>query len=322
MLNIRDCRDIDEFSYLWKRYWPRECIFDLWEIRNCFHRSYDRPLICLIAEKGSCVLGMLPLSWIEEQNYFGMFPGETWMGKTWLEQNKIPAASLRIRQELLDAAPGNVLLRYISPDYRESSYARAAIDETGYIFYPGNYHNSFTRYVTNLSLKFRKNCAREKATLEKHGVSFRYDAISDIEHLFRMNISAFGEHSYFDDVRFFNSFENLIAWLRENNMLRITTVRIGGTVAAVDIGALWNETYTVLAGGTNPEFRGVAKLINFHHLKWSCSERLKTVDFLCGDFGWKERFHLSARPLYKIVNGKTAVFNAMLPDEREVPCEL
>jgi hypothetical protein len=68
----------------------------------------------------------------------------------------------------------------------------------------------------------------------------------------------------------------------------------------VDVGTVWNESSTVLAGGVNPGFPGVAKLINLHHLEWACQNRMKSVDFLCGDYGWKERFHLSPRPLYKI----------------------
>jgi len=75
---------------------------------------------------------------------------------------------------------------------------------------------------------------------------------------------------------------------------------IGDVIAAVDIGAVHNRRYTVLAGGTNPECMGVAKLINFHHLEWSCSKRFESVDFLCGDFGWKERFKLHPSPLYQI----------------------
>ncbi|MDH3330668.1 MAG: GNAT family N-acetyltransferase, partial [Desulfobulbaceae bacterium] len=86
----------------------------------------------------------------------------------------------------------------------------------------------------------------------------------------------------------------------QEKMLRITTLLLGGTVAAVDIGAVWNNSYTVLAGATNPEFPGVAKLINFHHMEWACQQRLGAVDFLCGDFGWKQRFHLASRPLYEM----------------------
>ena len=82
-------------------------------------------------------------------------------------------------------------------------------------------------------------------------------------------------------------------------MLRITTLLLGGTVAAVDVGALWNKSYTVIAGATNPAFPGVAKMINFHHLEWSCQQRLDVVDFLCGDFHWKKLWHLDSETLYK-----------------------
>jgi CelD/BcsL family acetyltransferase involved in cellulose biosynthesis len=69
----------------------------------------------------------------------------------------------------------------------------------------------------------------------------------------------------------------------------------------VDMGAVWNSTYTVLAGGTHPDFPGVAKLINLHHMEWACHQELGEVDFLCGEFNWKQRFHLMPRPLYKII---------------------
>lgn len=72
-------------------------------------------------------------------------------------------------------------------------------------------------------------------------------------------------------------------------------------MAAVDIGAVWNGIYTVVAGGACSDFPGVAKLINFHHLEWACGQQLREVDFLCGEFNWKNRFHLTPRPLYQMV---------------------
>ena len=67
------------------------------------------------------------------------------------------------------------------------------------------------------------------------------------------------------------------------------------------MGALWKGTYTVLAGGTDADFPGVAKLINLHHVEWACLQRLTMVDFLCGNFNWKEGFHLTPRRLYQII---------------------
>jgi CelD/BcsL family acetyltransferase involved in cellulose biosynthesis len=138
--------------------------------------------------------------------------------------------------------------------------------------------------------------------LKARGVSWRHDCFADVDRMFRLNLENFKEYSYFRDSRFLRAFENLASWLQAKDMLRVTTVLIGGEVAAVDIGAVWNATYTVLAGGTHPEFAGVAKLINLHHLEWACQQRFAEVDFLCGEFNWKNRFHLTPRPLFQIWN--------------------
>ena len=300
MLKIRESTDIEECQLIWKSLWPEQSIFDLWEVRDCFHTSFNRPAHFLIAEDGSQIQGALALSWIDEAQSYAAFPGETWQGKTWLEQNKIPAVSSEVRHELLGCLPKPAHVRYLNPESIADAHVIAEVDETGYIFFPEQYNYSFQAYLQQLSKKFRKNNAREASRLETYGVHFRHDNIADVNHLFQMNMDAFGEYSYFISPPFLAAFENLIAWLLKNNMLRITTVIIGDTIAAVDIGAVHGNRYTVLAGGTNPEFMGVAKLINFHHLEWACSKQFKSVDFLCGDFGWKERFKLHPAPLYQI----------------------
>jgi CelD/BcsL family acetyltransferase involved in cellulose biosynthesis len=135
-----------------------------------------------------------------------------------------------------------------------------------------------------------------------------------------MNLSAFGETSYFYDRRFLNAFVDLIAFLNQNNLLRLTSVTIGGRLAAVDVGALWKSTYTILAGGTNPDFPGIAKLINFHHIEWACRQRLAAVDFLCGNFNWKSRFRLQPRPLYKICSPEVGAAAEFPAQKRMLGC--
>ena len=140
----------------------------------------------------------------------------------------------------------------------------------------------------------------EMSKLERQTVTIRHNRLSDVDLLFKMNIQAFGKDSYFSDQRFLRAFENLVSYMVKNDMMRITTILIGGKIAAVDMGALYKGTYTILAGGTNPDFKGIAKLINFHHIDWACKQKIKMVDFLCGNFNWKERFHLTPRPLYEL----------------------
>jgi len=269
-------------------------------VRACFQKHFDNPPRFIIAERSGKIQGLLALSWIQEEQYFGHFPGETWQGKTWLEQNKIIAANDEIYKALLDHAPASARIRYLTRESVAQGVEDPVLDENGYLFFPERYQYSFQNYMQQFSGKSRKKLRQEMARLESLGLSYQHDRLEDLELLFSMNQKAFGDHSYFNDSRFLNAFIDLSAWLRQKGLLRITTVLLGGKVAAVDVGAVWGSSYTVLAGGTHPDFPGVAKLINFHHLEWACHQRLEVVDFLCGNFGWKERFHLTARPLYEI----------------------
>jgi Acetyltransferase (GNAT) domain len=302
MLNIDICKDLEDARQIWQRHWPQECLFDLWPVRNCFQSEFNYNPYFIIAREKGIFRGMLALSWIDEQQCFGHFPGEIWHGKTWLEQNKILASEPEVFNALINHIPGIAKIRYLTDDPHLAVDPSAVVDETGYLFYPQQYDYSFQSYMQCFSGKSRKKMRSELNRLTAGGVSYRYDCFDDVTHLFRLNLESFKEASYFNDPRFLRAFENLVAWLHTHNMLRVTTVLIGGRIAAVDVGAVWNRIYTVLAGATHPDFPGVAKLINFHHIEWACRQRFKEVDFLCGDFNWKNRFHLSARPLYRIAN--------------------
>jgi len=300
VIRVRISEDVEECRRLWQQTWPATCLFDLWQVRACFQAHFHAPLCCLVAEEKGRVRGFLPLSWIPEAGCYGFFPGETWRGKTWLEQNKIVAREEGVFHDLLDQIPGPACIRYLTRECVPDNGEQVFEDEVGYLFFPGLYGYSFENYMEQFSGKSRKKLRREIAALEDKGVVFRHNDVQDLEHLFRLNLESFSEFSYFKDARFLGAFEALAAWLHDNGHLRITTVLIGGRIAAVDMGALWGATYTVLAGGTHPDFPGVAKLINFHHLEYACRSRLGVADFLCGDFGWKQRFHLTPRPLYEI----------------------
>jgi len=302
MLKVDVYQDLEDARRIWQRYWPQECLFDLWPVRNCFQSQFNHSPYFLVATENRRFRGMLALSWIEEAQCFGHFPGEIWHGKTWLEQNKIPASDPEVFSILVSQIPAAARIRYLTDDPNLPGASLDAVDEIGYLFYPQQHNYSFQAYLQCFSGKTRKKLRCELNRLTAGGVSYRYDCFGDVVHLFDMNLESFGEESYFHDARFLKAFENLVSWLQANKMLRVTTVLIGGRIAAVDVGAVWNRTYTVLAGGTHADFPGVAKLINFHHLEWACQQRFKVVDFLCGEFNWKHRFHLTARPLYRIEN--------------------
>ena len=312
MLKVRICEDLEEAQRIWRSHWPINHVFDFWDVRRCFQEVFNRKPYFLVAEEYGHIEGFMALSWIEDEGCFGHFPGETWQGKTWLEQNRIMARDSKTLRAIIRHIPNGTHIRYLMRDSILFGDSAPVEDEAGYLFFPGKYNNSFQDYFQNFTSKTRKKLGKELSRFRDMGVSFRYDQIQDIERMFDMNLECFGELSFFSDSRFRRSFEKMLSWLHSNNMLHITTAMINGEVAAIDVGSVWNSSYTVLAGGVNREFPGIAKLINFHHLEWSCREQFKIVDFLCGDFGWKERFHLTSRPLYKL-EVPSAVADSRMP---------
>jgi len=304
MMNLQIVRNLNECRALWEQEMPRDNVTDLWEFRDCFQRHYKRSLVFLKVTDRSRVTGLLPLSYIEETRSYGYFPGEIWDGKTWIEQNRIIARTTNAREAFHDWLTHNreaYHLRYLLPSATGPAGGEA-VDEIGYLFMPREYNYDFDNYMAAFSTKSAKNIRAECGRIEARGISYRFDRMEDFDLMIRMNLERYRTYSYFGDSRFLNSFRDIMIYFASQGWLRMTTILVAGKAAAVDLGCLYNGTYTLMAGGTSAEFPGIAKVINLFHIRRACQERFKKVDFLCGDFSWKARFHLKPRPLYVSTN--------------------
>lgn len=302
MFRVRHITAIDECREVWNEVMPSELLSDLWEIRNCFHVHYRHRPKFVVAEEAGRIVGFLPLSWNPESGQYNYFPGETWEGKTWLEQNRVIAPSREILDAMLASLDGPYHLRYLRNDALWMDTGEK-VDEIGYLFIPENYGYSVDRYLESFSHKTAKKLRKELDGWSQRTIEYRTDRVEDFELLCGMNRSRFGRLSYFYDERFLGSFRTLVKLLNDRGWLRIVTVLVDGVPAAVDLGSLYKEMLTMLAGGTNQAYPGIAKLINMHHITTGCKQKLDSVDFLCGDFNWKTLFHLSPSPLYMIEGG-------------------
>jgi len=300
MPGVTVVRDEDACRELWGRLMPDELFCDLWDVRGCFHRHFARPLHFVVAESGDGVEGALPLCWVEESGCYACFPGETWEGTTWLEQNRLLLRRREALDLLLEQCP-EYHLRYLLPPLPNWD-GSGVVDETGYLFHPPMYGYDLERYFSEFRPKTAKRLRREIAAFEKMDLTFRHDTDGAFDEMMRLNVERFGPRSYFHDPRFREGFRDLIDLLDRRGWLRVTTVALRDEVAAVDLGCIYRGTYTLLAGGTDARYPGVAKLINMHHIEYACAARLEAVDFLCGDFNWKAMFHLTPRPLYLLSN--------------------
>ena len=306
MYRIRVVTDRDECRGHWERVFPREFVSDLWEVRSCFDSHYRHQPCFIVAEERGEVRGLLPLSFNADSGLYNFFPGETWSGKTWLEQNRVIADSPRMLRDMLAAVPGPYHLRYLRPE-TSAPNPYEQVDEIGYLFCPPQYGFNMERYYEEFSHKTAKKLRRELAGWEERGVTWRFDDPDDFDILVELNLSRYGESSYFYDSRFLESFRTLRDFLRERGWLRMVTILVGDKPAAVDMGGVYNGTLTMLGGGTNADHVGIAKLINVHHMSWACERKLERVDFLCGDFNWKGMFHLTPAPLYLLQEDKLSV---------------
>lgn len=303
MKSVRVITDLTECREAWNQMIPPEQLSDLWEVRDCFQRQYGHLPHFVVYEDGAGTGGFLPLCFNPETGSYLFFPGETWHGKTWLEQNRLIVKDKTVLRCMASVIPGNYSLRYLQPSDRIVGIADT-IDEVGYVFLPPQYDYKFDNYLAQFSGRSAKRLRKELQVFEERGVEFTYNDESDFEIMVALNVRRYGQNSYFADPRFLRSFRSLFHLLSARKWLRLTTVRIGGKIAAIDIGCVYNGTYTLLAGGTRADFPGVAKLINMHHIKWACENRVERVDFLCGDFNWKTLFHLTPSPLY-LIKGTT-----------------
>ncbi len=191
----------------------------------------------------------------------------------------------------------NYKLRYLLP-LKETE----EIDEIGYLFFPPKFDYDMNNYFKLFPKKSIKKIKKEVDSLALKGVDFRFNSLNDFDLMINWSLERYKNLSYFADSRFLNSFKDLLYFLHKKNILRLTAVLLGGEPAAIDLGCVFKNKYTLLAGGKNEKFPGIAKLINLYHMSRACEEKIDEVDFLCGNFSWKTMFHLTPRPLYSLSN--------------------
>jgi len=292
--------DIDECMKLWEKLIPVKEISDLWGFRFCFQRHFNHEPFFLILEDESGIAGMIPLSYVKELDIFAFFPGEIWKGKTWIERTPIYVREPYYTEELLSCCPERTYLRYMeaSTEFYDPGFE---LDEIGYVLYPPDFDFNLDNFLKRFSYKRIKEINKVIRSFTVDSETLHINRLEDFSLLLEMSLHYFGQNSYLYDPRFREGFRDVMYFLHEKEFLRMVSFEIHGCIAAVDIGALFNSTYTVFLGGTDSQFPGVAKAMNMHHIEYACTQKVMKLDFLCGDFHWKRLWHLDPEPLYRFV---------------------
>ena len=293
--------DLDDCRRLWNRFIAPKNISDLWDFRLCFQRHFGFKPCFHVFEDRAGVTAMLPLSYAEDLETFFFFPGEIWQNRTWIERTPFHLREREYLEEVLASCPERTYLRYM--ELEEGPIPQdLEMDEIGYVLYPPSLGFDLEHFRKKFHHKKVKNILRVIRNILENGGLFRVNRLRDFDLLVAMSLQQFGSGSYLYDYRFREGFRDLVYFLHARKWLRMVSLEIKGRPVAVDVGALFGDTYTLFLGATDPEFPGVAKVMNMHHIEFAFRERLAKIDFLCGDFHWKKLWHLDPEPLFKYVS--------------------
>lgn len=291
-------RNLKQCERLWKTFVRPRNICDVWEVRCCFQKHFQWEPWFLILKDSKGIAGMLPLSYVADLDMFTLFPGEIWHQKTWMERTPIYVREEALLSDLLASCPDPACLRYLEVA-KPCSIPGMETDEIGYVLYPPSFDCDIDLYYKRFSNKKIKSILKVVRSFSERPYALHFNRLNDFDYLEGLNLQRYGEDSYLYDPRLRAGFREMARFLQSEGLLHMVSIWIEGRPAAVDLGALYRGTYTVFLGGTDPEFAGIAKAINMHHIDFACNERLSKVDFLCGDFHWKRLWHLRAEPLFK-----------------------
>jgi hypothetical protein len=293
--------DLDACETLWNSLMVRKNVSDLWGFRLCFQNHFNYPPCFLLFEDRKGIAGVIPLSYVEDLDIYVFFPGEVWKGKTWIERTPIYSRNQSLLPELLSSCPERTYLRYMQVP-EGPLLPGLEIDETGYLLHPPDLDFDLSLFRNRFPNKKFKAIMKVVSSFAGPASSFQLNRLDDFNALVEMSLQNFGTDSYLHDGRFREGFRDIMHFLHDNGWLRMVSLEIDGRVAAVDLGAIFGGTYTVFLGAAHPDFLGIAKAMNMHHIEFACEEGLSRVDFLCGDFHWKKLWHLDPEPLYKFVS--------------------
>jgi hypothetical protein len=203
--------------------------------------------------------------------------------------------------ELIFSCPERTYLRYMEVP-EEFLLPDLEVDEIGYVLYPFILDCDVATYHKRFATKKLKGIMKVIRSLTDANGTFHFNRLEDFDVLVQMSLQNFGADSYLHDYRFRESFRDILNFFQRKGRLRMVSIEINGTVAAIDLGAVYQGTYALFLGGTHPGFPGIAKAMNMNHVQFACNEGLRKIDFLCGDFHWKKLWHLDPEPLYKYVS--------------------
>lgn len=294
----------DEARKLWEAFSPHETIDDEWDFRDLWTKELELPFYFITGYDGTEAVGLLPLQLNthkglgpkllqREDHYLEFFGGvDTDNNRVLLKpgyEHCVPDFLHQINQaavltDLAEAYCFNGQQAVRQTDKYE-------LDLTGI--------TSFDAYLDRYFQGKNKGKLKNKIRYmyKTNDITIKNGDESELELLFAFSKEKHGENSSFHMEYRQRVYRNLLQRYKAD----LITILVGGKTKAVAYCIPYKNTYLLLNVGYDHELRDIGKLLVQAQIERAIQLGCIVYDAGKGDNGWKERFHFSKRPQYKLV---------------------
>lgn len=327
-LTFKVITDLAEAKAFWELFSPNSTIDDEWAFRYEFYKYLNFPLHFIVGYDGEKPVGLLPLQLNTNK---GMSTVRFEMTEPFLEffggidtdDNKVfilPEYKQFI-PEFLKQINSIAVLAPLAEQYTVSNNQaiyytdKFVVDLKGLtnldMFLEKNFHGKSKRRLRNRIHYFYKN----------YKIEIRKGTDKDLELLFSLNQSRFGERSAFHMEHRRQLFRDLLHLYNAD----LFTIYIDGKPKAVSFSLMHKGVYSGLNSGYDYSIRDLGKFVFITKIQRAIELGCEVFDAGKNDNGWKEHFHLQKIPQYKLslhlpeAALQTPIFGVPLPDTEQFP---
>lgn len=302
-LEFNIIENIDEALRIWELFSSHQTIDDEWNFRYTFVKDLNFPFHFIVGLDQNKPVGLLPL---QLNTLKGLGPKLLHMNKPFLEffggidtdnnQVLLHPAYLERAEEFINQIKIPAVLTSLLNKYKvNGSEADFETDK-----FEVNLEN-LTNFEGFLDLNFSgkskgKLINKIRYVHKNYQVEVKAGKKDDLDLLFEYSIRKFNDKSSFnmEDRR------KIYADLFESFPTDLFTIYLDGVPKAVAFCIIYKKTYILLNVGYDHDNRDIGKLLVATQIQRAIDKGCTKYDAGKGDNGWKDRYHFSKIPQYKL----------------------
>lgn len=224
-LKVEIISKIPQCLKLWQEFSPQKTLFDTWEFRYAFYKSYKYKPYFILLKNQAENLALLPL-WHDtlRKQYF-------WFGSNWQEEVSFFSKDANFIPVLISLAPSPCELNAISKESADSIKDKISFkrDDSKYVLNLEGFKNH-EDYLMTLKKNNRRNLRKDRNKVVRLNPEIIIDNFSDYDDLVELSRKRFeekGEDTDWEDPRRVETFRQVIKLTGKSYKARMISVKIG-----------------------------------------------------------------------------------------------